>query len=570
MVNASIKKLKWPLIGLLAAIVGWVAISFLGSSPDSPFAPVASRLPQLPFTAALREPTTVLFMGTDVIYSGQGRGLQADHVALNGRSDTMLLTFLNPTHNTISVLHIPRDTQAYVGKFGVQKINSANALGGPDLARSTVAGLLNVPVDHYVVMNIDALVQLVNEMGGVTVDVPKRMSYMDWTAKLKIDLEPGVHTLTGNQAMGFVRFRHDALGDIGRVQRQQIFLNAVARQMLNPKTWPHIPNLMNIAMKNIQTDLTQAQMFEMLNFSRSVPKKNIKFVMLPGQFSPDGNWEANTDGRMIAAQLANPDQQSAWSRKNISITIINASPDKQLGSKLATALRALGYRTCVGADEPEPEKHQTRIIAQNGNVANADMLKNDLGVGQVVNASIGDLLSSLTIVAHEDIALDAIKLSCEDAPYVAPMGTPQPLVERPVYARRPKQTNEAGPIEAIPVDPNATTTDASAGTNPDGTPMDASGEKNGENGASSPTPGNNSGSSGSSASGQSGSGSNNSGSTPGLEREPAREETRDSGSEGRESTREPAKEPERESSRSVNRELTRETPATIPATPNEN
>lgn len=565
MVNASFKKLKWPLIGLLVAIVGWVAISFLGSSPDSPFAPVASRLPQLPFVGVLREPTTVLFMGTDIVYSGQGRGLQADHVALNGRSDTMLLAFLNPAHNTISVLHIPRDTQAYVGKYGVQKINSANALGGPDLAKATVAGLLNVPVEHYVVMNIDALVQLVNEMGGVTLDVPKKMSYMDWTGKLKIDLTPGVHTLTGNQAMGFVRFRHDALGDIGRVQRQQIFLNAVARQMLNPKTWPHIPNLMNIAMKNIQTDLTQAQMFEMLNFGRAVPKKNIKFVMLPGQFSPDGNWEANTDGRMIAAQLANPDQQSVWSRKNISITIINASPDKQLGSKLATALRALGYRTCVGADEPEPEKHQTRIIAQNGNDANADMLKNDLGVGQVVNASIGDLLSSLTIVAHEDIVIDSIRLSSVDAPYIAPISSPQPLVDRPVYARRPRQTNEAGPLEVVPIDPNATSTDGTGGTNPDGTPMDASGERNGDNGDSSPVPGTSSGNPGSSGSNSSGSNSN---STP--DREPAREETRETGGEGRESTKEPTKEPERESNRGLNRELTRETPATVPSTPNEN
>jgi hypothetical protein len=268
---------------------------------------------------------------------------------------------------------------------------------------------------------------------------------------------------------------------------------------------------------------------------------------------------------MIAAQLANPDQQSVWSRKNITITIINASPDKQLGSKLATALRALGYRTCVGADEPEPEKHQTRIIAQNGNDANADMLKNDLGVGQVVNASIGDLLSSLTIVAHEDIVVDSIKLSSVDAPYIAPISSPQPLVDRPVYARRPRQTNEAGPLEVIPVDPNATPNDGSSGTNPDGTPMDASGEKSGENGDSSPVPGNSSGNPGSSGSSSNGSNSNSN-----SDREPAREETREPGSEGRESTKESSKEPERESNRGIIRELTRDTPATVPATPNEN
>lgn len=558
MVIASIKKFKWPLVGLLVAIIAWVGISFLGSSPDSPFAPVANRLPKLPFVNTLREPTTVLFMGTDIVYSGQGRGLQADHVALNGRSDTMLLAFFNPQHKSIAVMHIPRDTQAYVGKYGVQKINSANAIGGPDLARSTVAGLLSVPVDHYVIMNIDALVQLVNEMGGVTVEVPKKMSYMDWTGKLKIDLTPGVHTLTGNQAMGFVRFRHDALGDIGRVQRQQIFLNAVARQMVNPKTWPHIPNLMNIALKNIQTDLTQDQMFSMLNFARTVPKNSIKFVMLPGQFSPDGNWEANTDGRMIAAQLANPDQMSAWSRKNITVTIINASPDKQLGSKLATALRAIGYRTIIGADEPEPEKHQTRIIAQNGNDANANMLKGDLGVGQVINASIGDLLSTLTVYAHEDVLVDNVKASCEDPPYVAPVSSPQPLVERPVYARRPRQVNEAGPLDQIETPTESGTTgDTPETTNPDTTTSDNTPNSNGTT-DSSPQPGTTSGNSG---------GTTPSGTTAGVgEREDQ------SAGESRETGREAGRESGRESGRDSNREsLTRETPsAQNPTPPTEN
>ncbi|MGC5204346.1 LCP family protein, partial [Klebsiella pneumoniae] len=78
-----------------------------------------------------------------------------------------------------------------------QKINSANAIGGPLYAKQTVSDLLDLPIDHYVVLNVHGLVELVNELGGVTVDVPKKMQYMDWTAKLKIDLEPGYHTLTG-------------------------------------------------------------------------------------------------------------------------------------------------------------------------------------------------------------------------------------------------------------------------------------------------------------------------------------------------------------------------------------
>ena len=134
-------------------------------------------------------------------------------------------------------------------------------------------------------LNVHGLVDLVNELGGITVDVPKKMKYMDWTAKLKIDLEPGPHTLTGNQAMGFVRFRHDALGDIGRVQRQQIFIRAVLAKALNPESWSHLPKLMEIAQQYISTDLSPGGMMEMATFARAVPKKNQTMVMLPGTFS---------------------------------------------------------------------------------------------------------------------------------------------------------------------------------------------------------------------------------------------------------------------------------------------
>src|SRR4029077_19223529 len=133
------------------------------------------------------------------------------------------------------------------------KINAANALGGPLLAKEVVGKFLDLPIDHYVVLNVQGLVQLVNALGGITVEIPKRMKYMDWTAKLKIDLEPGFHTLTGNQAMGFVRFRHDALGDIGRVQRQQLFIHAVLEKAMQPESWTHLPKLIQIGEQYVQT-----------------------------------------------------------------------------------------------------------------------------------------------------------------------------------------------------------------------------------------------------------------------------------------------------------------------------
>lgn len=423
------------------------SVSDVASAVTRPIAPLIENSPLMQF-GMLSQPTTILFMGTDVVYSDPTRR-HAELASCKGNSDTMMLVFLNPLHHTLSVLNIPRDTEANIANYGIRKINSANAIGGPQLAKDTVSSLLGVPIDHYVVMNIQGLVQLVNEVGGVTVAVPKRMSYMDWTGKLKIDLQPGNHTLTGNQAMGFVRFRHDALGDIGRIQRQQIFMQAVVQKMLQPASWLHVAALLDIGQRNIQTDMSNVDIFQTLNFAHSVDHQNVKFVMLPGDFASNGDWIANTDGRTIAQQLADPDREIIRSRRNISVCIINASSDRTLGSQLARALRKLGYMTCVAKDEDEPDSNRTRIIAQNGNIAEANMMMQDLGnIGQVVPASVGNLLTSITIVAHDDIKLDRISMSTPDAPYVAPLTPPQPLVVK----APPVTDTSSATVKTLPAD----------------------------------------------------------------------------------------------------------------------
>ncbi len=419
----------------LVAITVWVCckpsdIFSLGRSAQ--FVENILKHPQdslAPF-GSLGRPTTILFMGTDVVYSGNQHHCAADRGACTGNSDTMLLVFVNPVRNQVSILHIPRDTEAFVGKWGIQKINSANPFGGPELAKATVAGLLGVSVDHYVVMNIQALVEMVNELGGVTVEIPKKMNYMDWTAKLKIDLEPGFHTLTGNQSMGFVRFRHDALGDIGRIQRQQIFLQAVWRRMMSPDSWLHVPALVGIAQQNLRTDLSQADIFQILNCFHSVPKGNVRFLMLPGEFAANGDWIAHTEARALAARLSSSEEDVAQSRRNISVCIVNASSDRTLGSKLAMSLHKLGYMTFVARDSQGINSTQTKIIAQDGNFANAKMIQQDLGnVGEVTSASTGVLMSSITLIVRNDIALDKITMSSVDAPYVAPVAA-QALVSK--------------------------------------------------------------------------------------------------------------------------------------------
>ncbi|HEY9792154.1 MAG TPA: LCP family protein [Candidatus Obscuribacterales bacterium] len=247
-------------------------------------------------------PYTVLFMGDDVSYTQDGQRQLPNDDSFKGRSDTMMLLRIDPAAMSVTALQIPRDTVTKIPGHGHQKINAANAIGGPSLAEAAVSDLIGVPVDHYFLLNLRGLVEAVNELGGITVAVPKRMAYMDWTAKLKIDLEPGMHTLTGNQAMGFVRFRHDEMGDIGRIQRQQIFMRAVSQKLLNPSSWPHIPRLLEIIHSNVATDLSDFDQMQAFNLLRTAPNDHLRFVMLPGHPSRSGNWVP--DGQALGQALS--------------------------------------------------------------------------------------------------------------------------------------------------------------------------------------------------------------------------------------------------------------------------
>lgn len=382
---------------LIGAIIGYVVTLFYQPA----------LLPPLLRFGSLREPTNVLVLGVDVVYSGRGRRLKADQQAFTGRSDTIMVARLDPYRNTFSVLSIPRDTWARIPGHGTQKINAANALGGPELTRATVQNLLNISIDHYVVLNVRGLVALVDEIGGITVDIPKKMKYLDNTAKLNINLEPGPRKLNGTESMGFVRFRHDSLGDIGRVQRQELFMRAVLDRAMQPDSWTHIPKLIEIANDYIYTDMSGGDMTGYAAFVRAVPKENQQLVMLPGDFSGTGNWVVDrADVRRMIAKLTGSTFMDS-SRDSLRITILNASSDKGLGKKLFRLLKQKGYRSISMKSSREKDHDPiatSRIIAQRGNPEDAELVKDDLDdIGELVNASVGDIQSAVTVVAGDDL-----------------------------------------------------------------------------------------------------------------------------------------------------------------------
>lgn len=196
-----------------------------------------------------------------------------------GRTDTILLVFLDAKKKTLGILNIPRDTYVTIaGKNIKTKINHAFAYGGVDMARDTVEEFLDIEVDHYVDTDFDGFAALIDALGGITVDVEKRMYY----PAENIDLQKGLQKLTGEQALGYVRYRSDGLGDIGRVERQQKFLPILADQVMSLSTLWKIPKLVGIFQDNVETDFSLREMLALANAFKNFDVSQLKTVMLPG------------------------------------------------------------------------------------------------------------------------------------------------------------------------------------------------------------------------------------------------------------------------------------------------
>jgi LCP family protein required for cell wall assembly len=228
----------------------------------------------------LEHPYQILVMGVDRVLDAP----LGSPESFNGRSDSMLLIRLDPSDRSVDILSIPRDTQVPIPDYGVTKINAANVYGGAKLAQEVVSEKLDgVEIDRYVRLDTSGLSALVDALGGIEVNVPKRMKYKDNTQKLNIDLYPGVQTLNGEQAEGFARFRHDEEGDIGRIRRQQIVLKAVKAKIANPSIVLHLPDLSNSIQKHVDSNLSFDEMMAIATFSMALKPEQIQATSLKGR-----------------------------------------------------------------------------------------------------------------------------------------------------------------------------------------------------------------------------------------------------------------------------------------------
>ena len=370
----------------------------------------------------MTRPVNLLVLGID--NSGHPISGSFDrNAALGGNSDLMLLVRLIPETHEIHVLSIPRDTLVQIPGRGTDKVNDANMLGGPALAAQTVSRLLDgIPLDRYIRVDNGGFVSIIDALGGVEVTVPKQMDYDDHSQNLSIHLSPGTQRLNGQHLQEYVRFRHDELGDISRIQRQQEVLKAIQNQILQPATLLKLPNILKIIQNSVDTNLSSEEQLAVADFLGHSDQQHLHLVMLPGRFSrpdeyPLSYWIENRDAAApILAKYFNPQAQplstidtSSLQKAQLQVKVASSIHTDNLLQSEIIRLRRSGFFNTDATDQSIDlaaiPLAQTQIIAQQGDLAAANAVKAALGFGQVQVTSTGDITSDITVVLGTDASM---------------------------------------------------------------------------------------------------------------------------------------------------------------------
>ena len=275
---------------LVVAIVAWLVLSLVlflvsaqiqsGSVPNSVSAALS------PGSNMLTGTDTVLVIGTDQ----RPKGSKEPGAFAGGiRSDTMMLWRIGG--GTSRRLSIPRDTLVPIPGYGVTKINAAYSYGGPALAIKTVENLTGVKINHLIIVNLANFPKFIDAIGGVTVKTGRICSNISGGVKnggFSLFLRPGVHHLTGIQALTLARTRENACSaasnDLTREAYQQKILNAIKGQLLSPSIFFRLPWASWAAPKAVRTDMggpTLMTLFAAAELGGSAPTDILQQNHLP-------------------------------------------------------------------------------------------------------------------------------------------------------------------------------------------------------------------------------------------------------------------------------------------------
>ena len=271
---------------LVCALVAWVAGSSLGAigtvTAQAQTSGIAVGKAHAGYTPSLTGTKPIVILAV-------GSGARPGDDVLHSLSDSIHLIFLNPGKHRATMVGIPRDSYVDIPGQGTNKINSALFYGGPELMVQTIESISGVHIDYWAITTFWGFTDMINEIGGLTVDVPFRMYDPSYS---RADLQPGVQTLNGTQALSMARDRHSMLeGDFARQENGgRLILAALAQfQKEYAKDQSQLVSWLGAGMSNIYTEIPLNEVQQLAFTATKVPVKNVQNVVLPGSAQMAGS-----------------------------------------------------------------------------------------------------------------------------------------------------------------------------------------------------------------------------------------------------------------------------------------
>lgn len=360
-------------------------------------------------------------------------------------TDTIIIASYNPKTQKATLVSIPRDTFVGKNKNNATSYDKINALYQKNVNKTleAVNKLTGLQIEHYIVINNNALIELVDAIGGVEFDVPIDMKYDDTSQDLHINLKKGLQVLNGEEAEGLVRFRKNNNGttysseygdnDIGRMRTQRDFLKAVAKQTLKLKNITKIKNFMNIFKENVTTNITDWNTISAyIPYAVEFNTENIQMESLPGVSDKcNGLWffvantketktlisdlileqngleEENMEDSTSIENTASSGENAISSEgnnsaitSNIKIELLNGSGDSTILTKVTKLLKQKGYNVYKTGTTTVTSK--TTIVSKTDlEDKELSKIKDILGVGNISTSKMTGQVD-VTIVIGRD------------------------------------------------------------------------------------------------------------------------------------------------------------------------
>lgn len=326
--------------------------------------------------------------------------LGLDEVEHRSRSDTIIVVQVD--ERGVVLLSVPRDLRVKIPKedsseFG--KINAAYAEGAKDgnvhagakLAQQVVSGFLGVSIPYYVVVDFEGFKTVVDQLGGVEIEVEAPMDYDDDAQNLHIHLAPGVQILNGEQALQYARFRDDA-GDLRRIQRQQKLLRAILSKLKTLGTFEQIKSLFEMAFGQIKaTNLPLPNLIALAQQLQHINVGNTVAVRLEGRVTTINGISYLEPNVVSTAALVD-----RWLRReefllpsDVRLIVLNGKGQQGLASSIKNDFVQEGF-SVICADNAENHNYlKTYVVTMQNNDEKAKLVSKVLqGVGQIVHQKV--------------------------------------------------------------------------------------------------------------------------------------------------------------------------------------